>query len=101
MTILNFTKKNLLYFFYLPIIINFVLNLISENTIPKILNFNIYNTISTFLLFVFLYLTGSIIKNLLGLPYISTGILIYLLVFLYSIVLLYLYTQDLNMPRFL
>ncbi len=93
MTSLNYTKKNLLYIFYLPIIINFVLNLIRENTISKILNFNIYNTISTCLLFVFLYLTGSIIKNLLWLPYISTGILIYLFsFFIFDSLALFVYT---------
>lgn len=73
---MKINKKNLIYLIYLPIIFNFLLNFVTRK---NLINFNFYDLFASLLLFVFLYLIGSQIKILFDLPYISTGIVIYLL----------------------
>lgn len=75
---LNF-KIDFLYTIYFLIFINFLLNYFSESLFEKIITFNYFDLASSLLLFLFLYLIGRNVKQAINLPYISTGIVVYLL----------------------
>ena len=83
MLLQNFRKlkhliyKNLVFLFFLPIIGNFLINLISNNFIERIEKFDILNFFSTILLFYILKLIGEISSKTFNLPMVSTGILFY------------------------
>ncbi len=70
-------KKSFLYLLYSPIFLNFIINFFKSVSIDKITSINFYDIFSTILLFSFLVVIGFLIKELLSLPYISTGIVIY------------------------
>ena len=70
-------NKNLIFLVFLPIIGNFLLNLISNNFFKRIENFDILNFFSTILLFYILKLIGEISSKTFNLPMVSTGILFY------------------------
>lgn len=87
-------RKLYLYFVYIPILFNFVLNIIKSN--PKFnqaINY-FYDSVSIILLFCFLLTVGFAFKQLFNLPYISTGIIFYLFSFFFiDNVLLFFYTE--------
>ena len=88
--------RNVIYFIYLPFFLNFVLNLYSSFQLKTLSDINFYNLISTFILFMFLFCVGRLIKDTVNLEYVSTGIVIYLLsFFLLDNLILFFYT-DLN-----
>ena len=89
-------KSNLYYVVYLVIIINFLVNFYNSYKNSTYSNFNFYDLASSLLLFLCLLLMGVFIKEILGLPYISTGIITYLLSFFVSdniILFLYRFTD--------
>ena len=92
-------KNNLFYIVYFVIIINFLINFY-ENSIY--LNFNFYDLASSLLLFLFLLFMGALLKNILGLPYFSTGIITYLFSFFVSDnIILFFYTDLQNSQLFI
>lgn len=75
-----FQNKDILFFLiFLPIPLNFILNYFSSPFIESILKFNYFDFFSSILLFCFLYIVGSYISENLNLPYVSTGIVVYIL----------------------
>ncbi len=84
-------KNNLFYIVYVVIIINFLANLYKNSTF---LNFNFYDLVSSLLLFLFLLFIGAFLKDILSLPYFSTGIVTYLFSFFVSDnIILFFYTD--------
>ena len=58
------TKKiRLLFVFTIPILFNFIYNIYDQKNINYIEKFNMFDLISTSLLFLFLYVVGNEIKN--------------------------------------
>ena len=87
-------KSNLYYVVYLVIIINFLVNFYNSYKNSTYSNFNFYDLASSLLLFLCLLLMGVFIKEILSLPYISTGIITYLLSFFVSDnIILFFYTD--------
>ena len=87
-------NKNFLYFIYLPIFLNFIINFFSRYSTDKIIEINFYNTMSTILLFCFISVVGFLIKRLFSLPYISTGIALYFFsFFILDNIILFFYNQ--------
>ena len=74
MKIIKVIKKYYFYIIYLPIILNFLINLIDKFSLGSI---NLYDIFSALLLFLYLYFVGLLIKSSFNLPYISTGIITY------------------------
>ena len=75
-----FQNKDILFFLiFLPIPLNFILNYFSSPFIESILTFNYFDFFSSILLFCFLYIVGRYISENLNLPYVSTGIVVYIL----------------------
>jgi hypothetical protein len=74
---ISLKNKNFLYFIYLPIVVNFIVNLVNRYSIENISKINLYNLFSTILLFTIFVGVGFLIKKLFSLPYISAGIVVY------------------------
>ena len=87
-----FTKRNLFYIIYIPIFLNFLINIAVNFSNSSFRIDILINYTSTLLLFLYLALIGLIIKGLFNLPTISVGIVIYLLSFFSLIVLFCFYT---------
>lgn len=89
-------QKNRIYilFIFIPIFLNYALNLKDNLDVELILSINFYDILLTVLLFIFLIYTGKEISYKLNLPYISTGIVAYALsFFLFDIILLFITTK--------
>lgn len=87
-------KSNLYYVVYLVIIINFLVNFYNSFKNSTYSNFNFYDLLSSLLLFLFLLLVGVLLKDILSLPYFSTGIITYLLsFFVLDNIILFFYTD--------
>jgi len=76
-----YKSKNLIYLLYVPIFINFLINKFNFANLTSIDLINFFDIGSSLLLFIFLYLIGNLIKDILDLPMVSSGIVIYLLSF--------------------
>lgn len=88
-----FTKRNLFYIIYIPIFLNFLINIAVNFSNSSFRIDILINYTSTLLLFLYLALIGLIIKGLFNLPTISVGIVIYLLsFFLIDNIILFFYT---------
>ena len=88
-----FTKRNLFYIIYIPIFLNFLINIAVNFSNSSFRIDILINYTSTLLLFLYLALIGLIIKGLFNLPTISVGIVIYLLsFFLIDSIILFFYT---------
>jgi hypothetical protein len=75
-----FKNKNFFYFLlFIPIPINFLKNYFSIQLLKAFSTYNYFDFISSLLLFLLLYNFGILIKTNLNLPFISTGIVIYIL----------------------
>lgn len=87
-------KKYLIYLIYIPIIINFLLNLKNNFSVEKIYELNYFDYLSTLFLFIFICLIGEILKKTFDFKYISTGIVVYLLsFFFFDNLILFLYKE--------
>lgn len=76
--------KNKKLYFYTPyaiIFINFIFNKVHLSLNSTIAKINIFDLISTSLLFFLLLLIGKSVKKFLDLPYVTSGIIFYLLSF--------------------
>ena len=82
------------YFLISIVIVNAVLNFFINDFKIYTEYLNIYDLLAGFLLFVFLYFVGRIIKNIFHLSSVSIGIVLYLFSFFFlDIVTLFFYTQ--------
>ena len=82
------------YFLISIVIVNAVLNFFINDFKIYTEYLNIYDLLAGFLLFVFLYFVGRIIKNIFHLSSVSIGIVLYLFSFFFlDIVSLFFYTQ--------
>ena len=77
MQLIKIIKKYYFYILYLPIILNFLINLIDKFSLDTLNALNVYDICSTLLLFFYLYFVGYLVKSSFNLPYISTGIIAY------------------------
>lgn len=88
-----FTNRNLFYIIYIPIFLNFLINIAVNFSNSSFRIDILINYTSTLLLFLYLVLIGLIIKGLFNLPTISVGIVVYLLsFFLIDNIILFFYT---------
>ena len=87
-------RKNLPFLVYIPIFLNFLLNFFNPNTDQPIKYLEIFDLISTMLLFILIIQFGKIISLAFKFEQISTGILIYLLsFFIFDNTILFLTTK--------
>jgi hypothetical protein len=87
-------NENLLYLFYLPIFINSILNFIDRFSLNKVKEINLYNLLSSLILFLFVVVVGMLLKEIFSFPYISTGIILYFMsFFLLDNTVLFFYTK--------
>ena len=87
-------RKNLPFLVYIPIFLNFLLNFFNPNTDQPIKYLEIFDLISTMLLFILIIQFGKIISLAFKYEQISTGILIYLLsFFIFDNTILFLTTK--------
>lgn len=91
------TKKIRLFFvFTIPILFNFIYNIYDQKNINYIEKFNMFDLISTSLLFLFLYVVGNEIKKSLKLNSISFGIVLFIISFFIIDLHLLLFSQGLK-----
>lgn len=91
------TKKiRLLFILTIPILFNFTYNIYDQKNINYIEKFNIFDLISTSLLFLFLYVVGNEIKKSLKLNSISFGIVLFIVSFFIVDLHLLLFSQGLK-----
>lgn len=89
---IKFILKNLNYIVLSPIFLNFFLNLKSAKS--NLIQINLYDIASSFLLFLFLYFIGSIFKSLKNNLTITFGIITYLISFyLVELIILFFYKE--------
>ena len=77
-TKMKIKKVDSLFLLLIPLIINFLYNLLINKPITVLFNFDLLNLISSTLLFAFLFSVGTLIKKAFSFPLVSTGILFYL-----------------------
>lgn len=93
-------RKYVLEILLLPIFLNFIYNLLFNQTIKKLLNVNLINLIYIFILFLFLYHIGKTLKKTFSLNNVSSGILFYfVIIFLIDNVLLF-FTKNISFHIF-
>ena len=92
---MKFLKTNFLYLLPLPLLVNLLLNLFEKKT--SFGSFQIYDGISSLLIFLFLYSVGYCFKSLFNNMTVTFGIISYLFsFFILESIILFFYT-DVNL----
>ena len=92
---MKFLKTNFLYLLPLPLLVNLLLNLFEKKT--SFGNFQIYDGVSSLLIFLFLYSVGYCFKSLFNNMTVTFGIISYLFsFFILESIILFFYT-DVNL----